>query len=355
MRNEEVITIKSRFTDYSVFFVSEINFPAEALIIVDANVLSRYVFPQNLQIVSIECTEEKKSLETIQRLIEVFQEFRIKKNSQVVFVGGGVIQDLGTFAASIYMRGLNWIYYPTTLQAMIDSCIGGKSSINFGTRKNILGSFHPPKQIQIWTNFLSSLEKEQIISGLIEGLKICLAANTESTYLNLLIEFKESNFSHDKAMNIIQLCLRSKKTFIEVDEFDFGVRNLLNYGHTFGHAIEASSNFKISHGTAVGIGILAAHNLARDLDLLDVNLTTAEIAVKDLLRELNSDLGEIAKELTLNNFIGHIRGDKKATSEKMVFILPTNSGLVKQELSFDLRNKARIELALTSVILGNLN
>jgi 3-dehydroquinate synthetase len=129
----------------------------------------------------------------------------------------------------------------------------------------------------------------------------------------------------------------------------------LNYGHTFGHAIEASSNFKISHGTAVGIGILAAHNLARDLDLLDVNLTMAEIAVKDLLRELNSDLGEIAKELSLNNFIEHIRGDKKATSEKMVFILPTNSGLVKQELTFDLQNNARIELALTSVILGNLN
>lgn len=355
MRSEEIVTIKSRFTHYSVFFVSQINFPVEALVIVDANVLSRYVFPQNLQIVSIECTEEKKSLETIERLIEVFQKHRINKNSQVIFVGGGVMQDLGTFAASIYMRGLSWIYYPTTLQAMIDSCIGGKSSINFGTRKNILGNYHPPKQIQIWANFLSSLEKEQIISGLIEGLKICLAANTEATFLNLVKEFKNSNFSHEKALNIIQLCLRSKKTFIEADEFDFGVRNLLNYGHTFGHAIEASSNFKISHGTAVGIGILAAHNLARDLDLLDNNLTTAELAVKDLLRELNFNLGEIAKKLSLNNFIGHIRGDKKATSEKMVFILPTNSGLVKQELTFDLQNEARIELALTSVILGNLN
>ncbi len=162
--------------------------------------------------------------------------------------------------ASVYMRGLQWAYIPTTLLAMCDSCIGGKSSINVGPYKNLVGTFHPPAAIMIDPGLVSTLSLEQTVSGLVEACKICYCRGTAAfqEYLDLK---PSPSMTEGQIEQAVLLSLSSKKWFIEIDEFDRAQRLLLNFGHTFGHAIEGASHFRISHGIAVGVGMLCAIRL----------------------------------------------------------------------------------------------
>jgi 3-dehydroquinate synthase len=351
MNIDKEMPIKSRVHDYVVGFVKRIDIPNDTLTIIDSNVLSKYKFLSGVNVVALDCSEENKNLETVSTILRVFQENGINRNSKVVFVGGGVLQDLGTISTSIYMRGISWSYFPTTLQAMLDSCIGGKSSINLNFTKNVIGNYYPPEEIGIWTEFLSTLDHDQIVCGLIEGLKICASASRVEDFLDLCPDDSFDDIKTLKFEELIGLSLSVKKEFIESDEFDNGIRKLLNYGHTFGHAIESSSNYAITHGAAVGIGILAAHALARDLGLLDKQTTPTEIAVIRLLGSLDSKLAENIKVLDLDATVTFMCSDKKTTTEKFTFILPSDSGLLLESFPSSQVNKERIKKALTVAFL----
>ena len=207
---------------------------------------------------SIEINEEVKTLATVEQIVSAMRVAGQTRADVLVAVGGGVIQDLATISASLYMRGVNWIYYPSTLASMIDSCVGGKSSINASNFKNLLGNIYPPQGIVINTRLIDSLPADEYLCGLAEGVKICFAKGEEQ--FRDFIENPAAHLQGDgkQLEDLVGLSLRSKIWFVEIDEFDKSERQLLNFGHSFGHALESASSFRIPHGIAVAIGMLAA-------------------------------------------------------------------------------------------------
>ena len=207
--------------------------------------------------VFLKASEDNKTLAAVERVSEAMRRMGANRNTNLMVIGGGAIQDVGAFVASVYMRGINWTLVPTTLLAMVDSCIGGKSSINVTGQKNLLGTIHPPDEVVIDPAIADGLAPEQRVAGLCEAAKICFARSGRAfdRYL-ALVPGADASGVHLK--NVVALSLASKKWFIEIDEFDRAERLLLNFGHTFGHAIEDASDFAISHGVAVGLGILVA-------------------------------------------------------------------------------------------------
>ena len=212
------------------------------VVIIDENLVQKHkrLCQSSSNFIAIEAKEENKDLTNIPNIISEIKKFSLRKDSILIGVGGGIIQDITCFISSIYMRGINWVYIPTTFLGICDSCIGGKSSINVNGIKNLVGNFNPPKEIVIDFSFLESLNDSMIDSGLCEALKICFAYH-ENRVLQCFNNFL-TNKEVDYLENITALSLETKKWFIEKDEFDKNERKLLNFGHTFGHAIESQSN-----------------------------------------------------------------------------------------------------------------
>jgi len=272
----------------------------------------------------IQSDETEKSLERMAPLIERMKAMGVNRKTHVVAVGGGIIQDIATFVASIYMRGLRWTYVPTTLLAMVDSCIGGKSSINVGKLKNLVGGFHPPEKVIVDTRFVDTLDNQQIIDGLCEAAKICYARGVFSDF-HAAVANKTT--TADLARDIVLRSLSSKRWFVEEDEFDQGVRLLLNFGHTFGHAIEAASDFRVSHGVAVGIGILVAHVRAERAGRYSRgrNPTFDALAsyVETLLYNLPG-LTDVLTSLRPMDVVSKFEGDKKHWADRFRVVIPVD-------------------------------
>ena len=226
----------------------------------------------------IEAIEANKSLEFAPHVIKELRKLGADRTSHLFAIGGGIIQDVTTFAASIYMRGLPWTYLPTTLLSMVDSCIGGKSSINAAGYKNLVGNFFPPSNVLVDVSFIATLDAEMIVGGLYEAAKICYASGYRG-FLAYLAQEPSCPMTPEQAQRVILQSLRTKKWFIEVDEFDQKERLLLNFGHTFGHAMEAGTDFGISHGIGVGLGMLVANEYAKS----HANLTSDGLACADHL------------------------------------------------------------------------
>lgn len=307
--------------------------PQQNFILVDSLVLELYPFLQSENLISIPAIEELKSLDTVANVIEKLRSLGANRNSHLIAIGGGIIQDLATFIASVFMRGITWSYYPTTLLGMVDSCIGGKSSLNVGQYKNIAGNFYPPEKITVDTEFCGTLNHIELISGLCEAVKICFTdrGNKFEEYLKLTNQ--EGLIPEKKLAKAISLSLLTKKEFIEVDEFDKGVRLLLNFGHTFGHAIEAAGNYSITHGVAVGVGMQIAIQLSSQQDINVIENTRVKKLQEYLLILLKPVVGlagnlkAIPGELMFKKF----QSDKKHTVSDYVIIIPNNEGYLERK------------------------
>lgn len=322
--------------------------PKQHFVLVDKLVLELYPYLQTDRMIVIPAVEESKSLETVAYVVEQLRLLGANRNSHLIAVGGGIIQDIATFTASIFMRGITWTYYPTTLLGMVDSCVGGKSSINVGQFKNIAGNFYPPEQILIDTHFCGTLQHQEMISGLCEGVKICFAERGNK--FDQFLSFTDSSglVSAVDLPEVIKLTLMTKKKFIEEDEFDVGVRLLLNFGHTFGHAIEAAGNFSITHGVAVGLGMQIANHLSEKLTLginsvnrimqLDAYLSVLLAGVPTL----PTALAEISTEAFLEKF----KSDKKHPANEYVVIVPDGEGFLYRH--FVTKSKEFEELLVAS-------
>ena len=199
-------------------------------------------------ICTVEMGEESKSLDTFAHLLQTMLEHNFSRKDCVVAVGGGVVGDLSGFAASAYMRGIDFYNLPTTLLSQIDSSIGGKTAINFGGMKNIVGAFHQPKKVLIDPDLLRSLPQRQIANGLAEAIKMSLTSDAE------LFELFEKQDIESHLEEIILRSLNIKKDVVEQDEKEAGLRKILNFGHTIGHGIESTS--ELYHGECVALGML---------------------------------------------------------------------------------------------------
>ena len=203
---------------------------------------------RNSVICTVETGEGSKSLTVFGQLMQTMLEHDFSRKDCVVAVGGGVVGDLSGFAASAYMRGIDFYNIPTTLLSQIDSSIGGKTAINLGGVKNIVGSFYQPKKVLVDPDLLKTLPPRQIANGMAEAIKMSLTSDKE------LFELFETQDIESSLEEIILRSLSIKKAVVEQDEKEAGLRKILNFGHTVGHGIESTS--KLYHGEAVALGML---------------------------------------------------------------------------------------------------
>lgn len=278
--------------------------------------------------VLIEANESRKSLEAMPEVILKLRELGANRSTHIVSIGGGVLQDIATFAASVYMRGLSWTYMPTTLLGMADSCIGGKSSINVLGYKNLVGNFYPPVEVVIDIDFIRSLDAEQVIGGLNEAVKICYARGAQS-FADYLAEGPAWPLPPETAQRLLTRSLITKKWFIEIDEFDRKERLLLNYGHTFGHALEAATQFGVSHGVAVGLGMLVAIDFAkRGARLTQTGASHAEALGRHVsaMTDIVVESGVRWPKVDLTAVLQKFDNDKKHNTEFYRVVVPVRDG-----------------------------
>lgn len=204
----------------------------------DLNVL-KFVFPHG---------EKHKTMETICDILEFMAENNVTRSDLVVALGGGIVGDVSGFAAASYLRGIDFIQIPTTFLAAIDSSVGGKTGVNLKSGKNLAGAFYQPRLVVCDTKTFETLPKENFKEGVAEAIKYGVICDRE------LFDILSENNDIDTE-SVIERCVSIKAEIVAVDEFDTGKRQLLNLGHTIGHAIEKVTDFKISHGIAVGIGM----------------------------------------------------------------------------------------------------
>lgn len=331
------LTIKSKIKNFKVFFSTNFRFIDELLLIPSSVVVvgkvvhrlyKEKIFDKfakdKLIILSLE--EENKTLDTVLSIYDKLLTLASKKNLTIISFGGGVNQDVVGFVASTLYRGIKWIFVPTTLLAQADSAIGLKTSLNYKSYKNVIGTFYPPDKIFINPKFLHTLEKKDYASGVGEIVKLFLMEKDSIKKLDKIAttvsQLISSECEDDFLMAVIKDCSKIKLSYMEGDEFDKGRRNLLNYGHDLGHSLETASNFIIPHGIAVVIGMIFANLvsvrkgwlLESTNDFINKNLFMPNIQ-RNIIR-LRKKYFE--KELLLAG----LKKDKKRQGEALVLILP---------------------------------
>ncbi|MCX7966164.1 MAG: iron-containing alcohol dehydrogenase [Syntrophorhabdaceae bacterium] len=327
------IIIKSYKGEYSVIFKEDslVSLNEKDLkefrFIIDENVAHLYEKKMDKILSSgnaliITANEENKSLDKFPLYIEQLISKNIRRDHILVAVGGGIIQDITCFIAATLMRGLRWHFYPTTLLAQADSCIGSKSSINVGNIKNILGTFTPPDEVYISLDFLKTLTDAEIRSGIGEMLKVHAIDSPES-FEKIALDY-ENLINDDSIMKkYIYNSLIIKKAIIELDEFDRGPRNIMNYGHTFGHAIESATDFNIPHGIAVSMGMDMANFVAYRLGLTEFNI------YKNMHQVLEKNYAPYKNiHIDSDGFLWAISKDKKNIEDNIKFIAPNREGKI---------------------------
>ncbi len=333
-----MIAIQSKFHTYSVEVIeiledalSKIVIDNKVFVLVDENVFNLYSHPiesvlKNYPILKLEATEEQKSFERLTPVFVKLLELGFRKDCTLLVIGGGVIQDIGCFISSVLFRGIKWILIPTTLLAQCDSCIGSKSSINIQNYKNQIGTFYPPHQIYLIFSFLKSLPEDEIRSGLGEIIKLNLLSGA-SDFEKMSENLKKFSSNFISIQNLILDALNIKKVFIEKDEFDKGIRNILNYGHTFGHAYESATNYRIPHGIGVTLGILTATFFSWKLGMV------SQEYYNDLMQFLKPYYEPYNQELNpdlLDHILQGIKLDKKNQGGLIVCILTNGVGKMEK-------------------------
>lgn len=328
--------VHSKFKDYEVHLEEDFTFfnaikqTENAQFVIDRKVYELYkdLFSDidAEKLLLIDATEENKVIESALAICEKITNISAKRNSVLISVGGGIIQDITGFVANIMYRGIKWIFIPTTLLASCDSCIGGKTSLNYKKYKNLLGTFYPPDDIFICPRFFMTLTESDFKSGLGEVIKFNLMDGNDglvriTKQIDALLtrEFLTMNKAVRNSLNY-------KKVFIEEDEFDKGERIKLNFAHTFGHAIETVTNYQIPHGTAVAIGMIMADSISVYRGLLDQNYTLE--AEKLLLKVIDvpKDIVHFDKKM----FVDAIRKDKKQIGNSLTAVLLIDAAQSKE-------------------------
>ena len=310
-------------------FIKTIN-SNSSVTLIDKNIYNLYFSKhkiKNKKIFKIESYEKNKNLKTIEKILKFFVKNNISKSNKIYAIGGGIIQDLAGYSCSIYKRGLYWEYIPTTFLGMTDSCVGGKVGINFGEAKNLAALFSAPRKVKIDVTYLNSLSKEDLLSGLGEALRLHLTGGNHfvkkfSENIDGAIKFNKKNL-----LNIIKNSLLVKKAVVEKDEYEFDIRRSMNFGHSFGHALEVLCNHSIAHGKAVTIGMCVEILLCQKKFKIQKKVyeQTLPLALKLLTKKDHKNL----KKANLKNLNNIMQKDKKTLKGVIKFTVPKKIGFIK--------------------------
>lgn len=270
--------------------------------------------------------ENSKSTENLIKILEFAAQNQYRRSDLVIAFGGGVVGDISGLVASLYLRGIDYISIPTTFLSAIDSSVGGKTAVNLKAGKNLCGTFYQPKKVFIDTDFLKTLSDYYFNDGLAEAIKYGMIRDK-----SIFEEISKENVSktYENLPSIIKKCLDIKKDVVKDDEKDFGIRQILNYGHTFAHAIEKNSNFEISHGHAVALGM--------------------KIMVKNFYESFYDDFIKVLKKYNLDKEIDFdtekilkvCMVDKKSRNDRINIIVVRNLGTC-EILNIDLKDLRKI-------------
>jgi 3-dehydroquinate synthase len=270
--------------------------------------------------------EQYKTIESFNAVLTQLLENRAARDTTLIALGGGVIGDMGGFAAACYQRGIPFIQVPTTLLSQVDSSVGGKTAVNHPLGKNMIGAFYQPKAVFIDTNSLSTLPEREFCAGMAEVIKYGIMYDGD---FFTWIENQSTNIKNrdaDALRYVIATCCAIKAEVVNLDEKEHGVRALLNLGHTFGHAIEAEKGYGVwLHGEAVAAGMVLAATLA----VARQCITASEFSrIESLLKTFNLPIAGPV-DMSADRYIQHMQHDKKVLSGKMRFIIPTSIGEAK--------------------------
>ncbi len=266
--------------------------------------------------------ETEKNLETVGKSVEFLSDNGIGRDSSIIAFGGGVIGDITGFVASSYMRGIKFLQVPTTLLAQVDSSVGGKTGVNINTGKNLIGSFYQPSAVIADTRYLNSLEPSRLSEGLAEAIKYGLIRDEVffkwlSKNTNRILALEPEVMTH-----LIERCCQIKAEIVSEDEREGSIRAILNYGHTFGHAIESLTHYSVyTHGEAVSIGMVMAASMAERMGMLSQDDKTD---ITSLLESVN--LPTKKPDLNNNDFLESMKRDKKAQDGEIRLILLESIG-----------------------------
>lgn len=302
---ENAINDLTNYIDFSQF--------SKVIVLTDENVNKYYKL--NFQNIVISAGEKNKNLETVSKIWKSMNDFGMDRKSLLINFGGGVVCDLGGFCASTYMRGIKFINIPTTLLAQVDASVGGKTGFDFNGVKNLVGTFAEPYQVIIDTSVLKNLPKREYISGLAEVIKYGIIY--DKNFFDYLCGEKIDD------RYIIERSCEIKTKIVESDFQDNGIRKILNFGHTMGHAVESLSletNNPLLHGEAVAIGMLGEAYIAWKIGYItqnDLNLVKEILIKYELPIEYNGNVNDIYSILLK---------DKKNSFNKIKFVLPHNLG-----------------------------
>lgn len=333
----------------------------KVLIITDSTVAGLYLWDLHRELTLRECSvyevilpcgESSKSLENVQMIYEILSDAAFSRSDYIVALGGGVITDISGFCAATYLRGLNYISIPTTLLAMVDAAHGGKCGVDLQCGKNLVGTFYDPEHIIIDVNFLKTLPKAVFAEGMAEVIKYAFIMDS-SLYEVLneyLVKFALVNIDiKDDAVNtnyrfndetlkltdeIIKKCIEDKNSIVIKDKNDHGIRRILNFGHTFGHAIEVTGNYKVSHGHSVALGMVMITKLS-----VKSGKTNEEV-LKSLIKmlkdfELPTEIAEISEfskmsdEDIMDKISNAVIYDKKHDGDELYVVIADSIGSSK--------------------------
>ena len=330
-------TVKSIIHDYEVNFISDTKstlleeLKEGDVIIIDNKIKNLYqddlsgILGQ-YKYIGLDASEDQKSYEGVIPVIQTLIEKGFKKNHRLIAIGGGITQDVTAFIASVLYRGVAWYFLPTSLLAQGDSCIGSKTSINFGPYKNQIGGFYPPNKIFINLSYLNTLSLLELKSGMGEMCHYFIVSSEED------FNFFKSNYAgalKDKSVlaKIIARSLEIKKSYIERDEFDKHERLVFNYGHSFGHAIESLTNYRIPHGIAVSYGMDMANFVSVKLGYISEDVRQY---IKELLQQIWE--GTSLMDISIDRLANALTKDKKNVGNQLGLILNKGYGKIFKDL-----------------------
>jgi len=296
------------------------NFVSKVVIITDTNLFSIYGNHfQEFEVIVIGTGEGVKTFETIQNILDRFLEIGVDRSSFIVGIGGGIVSDITGFAASIFMRGITFGFVATSLLAMVDAAIGGKNGINLYGYKNLIGTINQPKFVICDYQLLRTLPKNELRNGMAELIKTALIADIKlfealENKMNASLNFQSPEWFAELIFKAVTI----KVDIVNQDEKETGIRKNLNFGHTFGHAIEKHSS--LSHGEAVSIGMAIASSISEKKGLLS---TENYKRIIDLLEKTELP---VKTDITIENLMEAITKDKKKNNNNIELILLSKIG-----------------------------
>ncbi|WP_019498159.1 3-dehydroquinate synthase [Pseudanabaena sp. PCC 6802] len=284
--------------------------------------------------------ERYKNANSLQKIYDAALAHRLERGSTIVALGGGVIGDMAGYAAATWLRGISLVQVPTTLLAMVDSAIGGKTGINHPQGKNLIGAFHQPRLVWVDPDVLRTLPAREFRTAMAEVIKYGVIWDAE--LFEQMLQSKRLDqlryIKPDLLFAILSRCARAKAEIVSQDEKEGNIRAILNYGHTIGHAIEAVTNYRLfNHGEAVGLGMIAAGAIAASLNFW----TEAERAKQQILIEKAGLPQQLPTDIDLHEIVAALSKDKKVTDGKVQFVVPTTIGkaMVTDQVTADTVSK----------------